>query len=42
MPNSSVDWAGGVHRVFKDAGVSLAAYVPDGGLKDIIRHCDAM
>ena len=40
MPNSSVDWAAGVHRVFQDAGVSLAAYVPDGGLKDIIRHCD--
>jgi sulfopyruvate decarboxylase TPP-binding subunit len=40
MPNSTVNWAKAVHGVFQDAGIGLAAYVPDGGLKDIIRHCD--
>jgi len=33
MPNSTVNWAKAVHGVFQDAGIGLAAYVPDGGLR---------
>ncbi|MGY9015520.1 MAG: phosphonopyruvate decarboxylase [Rhodospirillales bacterium] len=41
MSDISVDWAKSVHEVFQDAGIDLAAYVPDGGLKNLIQHCDA-
>ena len=33
------DWTDGTYGVLKQAGVELAAYVPDGGLKKLIGRC---
>ena len=37
--NSGQDWVPGAYDALKDAGVTLAAYVPDGGFRNLIARC---
>jgi sulfopyruvate decarboxylase TPP-binding subunit len=33
------DWSLAVHRALKEAGISVVAFVPDGGMKRVIELC---
>ena len=33
------DWSTDVHAIFRDKKIALIGFVPDGGLKDLITHC---
>lgn len=37
--NSGHDWVPGAYDALKEAGVTLAAYVPDGGFRNLIARC---
>jgi sulfopyruvate decarboxylase TPP-binding subunit len=37
--NDEPGWVADTYGALKDAGVSLAAYVPDGGFKELIERC---
>ncbi len=41
MNEAAPAWVGPAHQVLRDAGVTLVGHVPDGGLKDLIRRCEA-
>ncbi len=41
MVDKDWHWAHEVHRHFREIGISQAAYVPDGGLADLIKLCNA-
>ena len=34
-------WSVGVHKLFKEIGIKQIAYVPDGGLAQLIKRCQA-
>jgi len=39
--SEAIDWPGEIHRVLKEAGVSVVGYVPDAGHKRLIELCHA-
>jgi sulfopyruvate decarboxylase alpha subunit len=36
---AATDWSGDTHALFRDKGIGVIGFVPDGGLKGLITHC---
>ena len=38
---AATHWSDEIHGLFKTHGIEVIPFVPDGGLKDLIEHCQA-